>query len=204
VVVALSALWLLVSVLVSLVPRTLAEQNAPQNAVRNLNSDIVARAERAHSYNDWAAAAALLDGVDATAPMSVMEKHTYFRVGAQSKQRNGNAAAAVGYYERYLAFGLQIANAECAGCHAGPSAMPPKQVTDLENSTLGTEYAASLAKSGQLKQTRERLTRDLKKRPKDPRPHLLLFHLDKAGGDAKAAARHSEVLRTLQPAATGG
>src|SRR5690349_20160840 len=92
--IALSALWLVVSVLVSLVPRSLADQNSPQRAVQALNSDLINRAQTAHSYGNYAAVVSMVDGIDPTAPMGVMEKHTYFRIAAEGKVNTGDHAGA--------------------------------------------------------------------------------------------------------------
>jgi hypothetical protein len=164
--------------------------------MRSINTSYIQTAESSQAQGNWSAAASMIDAVDETQPLDLMEKHRYLRIGGVSKAKNGQAAESAAFYERFLSLGVQIGNSECQGCH-GQGSVPPGQLSDLETSDLGTEYWRQLKASGKLDGTRKRLRKEWKEKPKDARLNLLLYHLEKRSGDAKAAVKHAEALRTV-------
>lgn len=162
-------------------------------AIRSANSTVLQQAEVAHNNSDWATAAAMIDAVDESAPLDLMDKHTYFRVGAVSKAKGGDAEASAAFYERFLGMGARIAKPECSGCHAAGAAAPHR-LTDLQTSELGKEYFRQLKIAGKLDATRQRLRQQLKRQPDDLRLHLLLYHLESHAERPSVALKHAEAL----------
>lgn len=194
------AFWLAVATLGSLGQFLWNSQQNPAAALavtRNMNTSLVRQAEQARAGGDWLNAGSLIDAVDESSPLDLMEKHAYLRVGAESKARNGDPAKAAELYERFLGMGAQIRKSECQGCHAAGN-VAPNQVSDLQKSDLGLEYWRQLKAAGALDKTRRRLREEWKRKPADARLNLLLYHLEKHAGREVDAARHSAALARLE------
>jgi len=191
--------WLAIATLGSLTQLIWSGQASPAAtaaATRSMNSSAMQQAEAARARGDWGTASSMIDAVDESAPLDLMEKHTYFRVGALAKAKNGDPGEAAGLYERFLGMGVQIRKSECQGCHASGT-VAPNQVFDLESSELGTEYWRQLKAAGALEKTRTRLRKEWKAKPGDPRLNLLLYHLEKHSSQPAAAEKHSKALRSI-------
>jgi hypothetical protein len=190
-------LWLGASTLVSVLPRLLFSSSkftATVNPQQQTQRNLMAQAQAILDAGNAAAASHLIDQIQANAELDVSDKHTYFRTAAQVKRKSGDPAAAAGFYERFLSMGAGVSKEECRGCHS-PGTISPARASDLETSSLGKEYVAALRAAGKLKTTRQRLRADLKQQPGDTRAHLLLFHVEKALGNARAAAEHADALK---------
>jgi len=190
-------LWLGFTTLVSVLPqlnspqpRAAASTNLQQQAQRNL----LAQAQTALNAGDVGTASQLIDNVSVGGALDVMDKHTYFRTAARVKRKNGEPAAAASFYERFLSMGAGVGKPECQSCHSA-GAVPPARAADLEASGLGTEYVGALRAAGTLKSTRNRLLGDLKARPGSLRAHLLLYHVEKALRNPRAAVEHADALK---------
>jgi hypothetical protein len=191
-----AVLWLAIGGAVSLVPRMIFynQQSSPSAAARQSQAQLLAQADSHAAMNDYTSAAVIVDAIDPTIPMSTSDKHTYFRVGAASKTETRNHAQAAAFHERFLGFGARIHEPECRSCHAPPSTIPPTNLSDMRTLELGTAYADALAKAGELRERRDELKAELKKRPDELRLHVLLYHLEKKLGSGKAAAEHEKAL----------
>lgn len=194
-------LWLGVSTLIS-VPLRLylssSKLNPPVNVQQQVQRDLMAQAQASLSAGNPTIASQLIDQIPVGTEFDVSDKHTYFRIAAQVKRKSDDPAASAGFYERFLAMGAGVGRPECQNCHS-PGTIPPARASDLKTSSLGKEYVAALNAAGKLKATRQRLQADLKKQPADPRAHLLLFHVEKALGNARAAAEHADALNDAEP-----
>lgn len=198
VVLGFAVLWMAVAVLISLVPRTLAPSNRVAASVAQQQQYYRTLVNQAQTYlgsGDAVTASALIDSIPADAPLEISDKHAYFRTAAQVKRKSGDPAAAAAFYERFLAMGAGVLRPECQSCHAGEAAVAPHTVADLETSSLGADYVSALRAAGKLPATRKRLLLDLKKRPRDLRDHLLLYHVEKGLGNRRAAAEHADALK---------
>ena len=190
-------LWLAFTTLVTVMPQLQRPQSAPAvapTAQQQFQRNLVTQAQSTLSAGNVAAADKLIDQIPPGAALDVMAKHTYFRTAAQVKRKAGDPAAAAGLYERFLSMGVSVGNPECQSCHAAGS-IPPARAADLQASSLGTEYVAALRAAGKLKGTRKRLLDDLRKQRDQPRTHLLVYHVEKALGNARAAVEHAEALK---------
>ncbi|MGV3724150.1 MAG: hypothetical protein ACO1SX_24925 [Actinomycetota bacterium] len=188
--------WLAVATLGSmgrLIWDTQRNAATPTTATRNVNSSLVRQAEEARARGDWLTASSSIDAVDETAPLGLMEKHTYLRVGAVSKAKNGDPAKSAELYDRFLSMGVQIRKPECQGCHAAGT-VAPNRVSDLKKSDLGMEYWRQLKAAGALDATRKQLRKEWQRKPTDARLNLLLYHLEKHSGRDAAAAKHATAL----------
>ncbi len=86
VVIGLAGLWLVFSVMVSLASRN---QDDGTLAVQQQNATLLRQAEQTLNWSP-PQAAATLQGVNVGA-LTVMEKHTYFKVGGRSLSQSGDA-----------------------------------------------------------------------------------------------------------------
>jgi hypothetical protein len=191
--------WLAVATLGSMGHLIWNNQVSPASApiaTREMNTGLVRQAEEARARGDWLNASSLIDAVDKNAPLGLMEKHTFLRVGAVSKAKNGDPTKSAELYERFLSLGVQIRKAECQGCHAAGT-VPPNQVSDLKKSDLGLEYWRQLKAAGTLDKTRKQLRKEWKRKPADARLNVLLYHLEQHSGRTAAASTHSKALRSL-------
>jgi len=192
-------LLMLGAVSLSFLPRTW--QSTAATPTQQTNSMMLQQADSMHRYGNSSQAVKTLQTLDLSAPMSVMDKHTYLRLAAESNTQGGSPAVGAKFYDRYLSWSTQVHNQECRSCHspqaAGGSGIAPTQPSDATRSVLGERYATALTAARSLGTTRRALRAQLKKTPEDPRLHLLLYHLDKAAGDEKAAASHADKLREL-------
>jgi hypothetical protein len=193
-------IWLACTLLITVVPQLYSPTVGPAPAPppqQQFHQGLVAQAQATLANGNAKAASLLIDNIPADAALDVSDKHTYFRVAAQIKRNTGDNAAAAAFSERFLSMGAGIAKPECQSCHGGESAVSPRRITDLETSTLGSEYVAALRTAGKLKSTRRRLLRSLKKQPSDPLAHLLLYHVEKALGNSPAAVEHADALKAV-------
>jgi hypothetical protein len=201
----LALLWLAIAAAVSLVPRAMSARSggaAGTAAAQQVQTQTLRMAESSHRYGDWSSAAAVIESIDPSVPMSASDKHTYFRIGAESLVNSGSPLAGARYYERFLGMGAQIRSAECQGCHGPPSTIPPRDLADMRNTPLGQKYAGAMNAAGKLRSRRDELKAQLKKKPDDIRLRLLLYHLEKKLGNNAAVAEHGE--RLLDFDATAG
>ena len=196
VIAAIAVVWMLLSVGISVLAR--ARGASPQAAVlaaQQAHTSRLDQAEQMTRYGNWSGAAAMVQSLDPNVPLDTSRKHTYLRLGAQSLVKSGNHAAAVPYYERYLGWAVDLEQAECQGCHGPAARMFPQSRAQMEFSATGTAYAAALTSTGQLSARRDALRKQLKKNPRDPRLHLLLYPLEKALGNGQAAREHLAALK---------
>ena len=203
VVAGLALLWLLLSVVISLAPRALnrnGSTTSPSAILQQMNRDRLQSAQTQHQYGQYQGAVAALETLDQTAPMSLSDKHTFLRLAAESYTKGGSPLAGARYYDRFLSMATGIHSAECRQCHSRSSGIVPVTLSDMRNSRLGTEYVAALRAAGKLSATRDRLRADLRKKEKDPRLHLLLYHLEKMGGNPRSVKEHDKKLREFDAA----
>jgi hypothetical protein len=192
----LCLLWLFISLVISFGPRVWGRPaaQAPQAAVGRFNQQQLQMAQQMAGWGQWQEAAAAVQAIDTGYPMSISDKHTYFRTGGQALTKSGSPLAGAGYYERFLTMSVRIHAAECRDCHS-PASIPPVRVADMKTSTLGTSYTSALRSAGKLRETRVRLQAALRKKRGDPALHLLLYHVEIALKNHRAAAGHLEALK---------
>lgn len=205
VIVAASLVWLVVAFLLSYRPRAAAPSTGPASvtAARQSNArQVVQMAQRMSSFGGPTQAIRLLESLGPNPVMPAEDKHGYFRLAADSYLQAKKPLKAAAYYQRFLTMGLQVADAECQSCHPPSSQLSPTKPSDLLSSSLGTSYAKALRKAKQLTSTRDVLkARMAKHQAEAPRLHLLLYHLELARGDLKAAAPHAAAVTALDAAA---
>ncbi len=195
--VSLALLWILVSLGLSLVARQKSADApaSPADTLEAFNSRLIQDAQNAEGMERPAEAAQLLAAVREDVPISVMDRHTYFRTGARLAEKSGKHADAARFHERFLRLGGAIHTADCRSCHhATGASIPPARLADLQQSSLGSSYVASLKKAGTLRKERDRLRKAWKKTPRDPGLNVLLFHLEERPLERQ---RYAEVLADL-------
>lgn len=190
-------LWLGFTTLFSLLPQLQSAQSraaAVSNVQPQFRRNLLLQAQSALSAGDVGTASRLIDDVSTAGALDVMDKHAYFRLAARVKRKQGDPVASASFYERFLSMGAGVSKPECQSCHSAGT-IPPARPSDLETSSLGTEYVSALRAAGKLKAARQRLLGELKTQPKNLRAHLLLFHVEKALRHPAAAVEHAEVLK---------
>lgn len=190
VVAGLSLLWVLIAVVSSLFTRYQSQKINGTTTIQQVNTQALLSAQQMAGYGSYPQAAALIQNINTIVPMSTSDKHTYFRVGAQSLMKSGQPAAAAEFYDRFLSFGTHIHDKECASCHNAATGIAPRAVADLEKSSLGGGYVQALRKAGKLEERYAQLAAESKKHPKDPRLNLLLYHLETARRHPANAKAH--------------
>jgi hypothetical protein len=152
-----------------------------------------------YAAHDLPAAAALIGGVAANSQMTALEKHAYFRIGAESMSVTGQPAAAARYYERFLAMSGDIKRKECRGCHGNPGGLQqaPISFATAKFSRTGGQWIQELRNANQLQAAHARLKKQSAKTPSDPATRVLLYHLESEQGNNAAAQRHLAVLEEL-------
>jgi hypothetical protein len=197
VVAGLALLWIMASVLVSYLPRAGRDKGAAANtAVRQVNTTNLQQAESMRSYGNWSQARSFVDAIDPQT-LSLAEKHTYLRVGAESYCKSGDPAKGAEFYDRFLSMSPRIHARECQDCHAPSVGIFPKSLSDMQSSPLGRAYAQALGKAGKLRPTRDAMSTQLQKKPGDLRLHVLLYHLETALKNRKASAGHLHALKAF-------
>jgi hypothetical protein len=205
VVVVISVLWIALSVLISTF-RSMRENQPPPPppapaALAKVSpaaaAGVLQQARATAGYGDHASAAASIRSIPSNAPLSIDDKHTYFRIGAESLTRAGSPREGAALYERYLSWSVQVGKAQCRRCHDANTGIFPQKASDMTGSALGDSYATALSLAGTLEETRNRLKAQVKARPADPQLHLLLYHLETALENAQAAEQHRKKLAAL-------
>jgi len=199
VIAGLAGLWVLIALAISFVPRTFMRTTPQVAPAQTVVTDALRSAEQMAGYGAWAQAAGQIEWVPKDFPLSTMDKHTYFRIGGQAHAKSGSPLAGAEYHERYLSWSTQIHQPECRSCHGGTSSIPPVRLGDMRRSELGTRYTAALTSAKALRSKRDDLKAELKRKPEDPRLHLLLYHLERALKDSKASQKHADWLGSYTP-----
>lgn len=197
VVAGLSLLWVLIAVVSSLLTRYQSRKTSGTMAIQQVNTQALQSAQQMAGYGSYPQAAALIQNINTVVPMSTSDKHTYFRIGAQSLMRTGQPAASAEFYDRFLSFGAHIHEKECAGCHNAATSIAPRAVADMEKSSLGAGYVKALRKAATLEQRYTKLAAEWKKQPKDPRLNLLLYHLETARKRPAEAKSHATAIASF-------
>lgn len=190
--------WLLFAVAISILPRV-SSSSAPPSAApaiaQTMQSDLIRQAQRARAFGGSDQAIATLERIDPQVPMSLSDKHTYFRVAAESYRAAGKSAKAVEFYDRFLSLSVRIHQPECRSCHNAQTEISPTRLADMLPSELGKGYTAALTEARKLRSTRNTLAAQLERKRDDLRLRLLLYHLETALENPKAAKGHARVLR---------
>ncbi len=195
-------LWILFAAVISVVPRMMQSETAPAakpNLAQQTQADLVRRAQQAANFGAPEMAITTLEGLDPQVPMSLSDKHIYFRVAAESYRAEGKPEKAAQFYDRFLSLSVRIHQPECRSCHTPQTGIAPLRLADMQSSALGKSYVVALTEAGKLKSTRNTLAAQLRKTPDDLRLHLLLYHLETALENTRAARQHSQALRTGSP-----
>jgi hypothetical protein len=135
--------------------------------------------------------------------LTLMDKHTYLKLGAESMSKTSSPLAASRYLDRYLSMSAQLYRGQCGPCHTPPSAVPPARLADMTSSALGKQYIDVLRRARALTSTRDRLAREWKKKPDDIRLNVLLYHLESAKKNHSAALRHADRLKAADKKQAG-
>lgn len=195
--VVLVVIWVAFTVGVSYISRQRALSPPAGGVAAQVQSQVLTDAEQRLSFGDTTTAVQMLSRIDSSR-LSLMDKHTYLRVGAEAMSRHGSPAGASRYLDRYLSMSAQLYSGNCSPCHTPPNAVPPTRYVDMTTSERGKQYVEALRKAGILATTQKKLTADWKRKPDDVRLNVLLYHLQLQGlKDRPAALRHADRLKAL-------
>jgi hypothetical protein len=208
-----AGLWLLGAALLTVLPRQFssafggragsapaptAAQQYSASVLQNAQQ-LAMQAEMLNSPTAWQSVTTVLKGLENGGPMSVMDKHTYFKLSAKSLANSGSPLAASRYYERYLRMGLQLRTAGCQECHGGAAAIPPAKLEQLATTQLAVDYVAALRAARQLTPRAASLRKALAAKPKDGAANLLLAVIETAGSQHTKAQQHLKKAIAASP-----
>jgi hypothetical protein len=199
-----AGLWLLGAALLTVLPRQFSgffgmgrSTSPPPTAVQQYSSNVLQNAQRLASQAEmmnsptaWQSVAGALKGLESSGAMSVMDKHTYFRLSAKSLANSGSPLAASRFYERYLTMGLQLRTAGCQECHGGSTAIPPGKLEQLPTTQIAQDYVAALRAARKLTPREASLRQALAAKPKDGAANLLLSAIETARSQHTKAQQH--------------
>lgn len=196
----MALLWLIFAVAITFIPRAMSSNAAviaPTAPMQAHQSSLIQQSAQMMSFGSPQQALTLLSGINPNVPMSLSDKHTYFRVYAQALEKTGSPMAASRYYDRFLTLGVSIHSEECRSCHNTTTGIAPVRLRDLLQSELGKSYALALVSAGKVKAIRAELQAQFEEDPEDLRAHLLLYHLAAAREEKAEAAKHAKLIRKI-------
>ena len=199
---ALVLLWIVFSVGISLIARDRRANPPPGGATAQMQSRVLSDIQQRVAYGDVTTAAQLVTSIDGSR-LSLMDKHTYLKLGGETLAKTGSPLAASRYLDRYLSMSAQLYSGQCGPCHTPPNAVTPGRFADMTTSALGKRYVEALRAARTLTATRNQLAAAWKKKPDDVRLNVLLYHLELARKNNAAALRHADRLKALDKKQAG-